>query len=295
MPNYGRRLYQLTVVPKHRQFPTRLWIKAHTSTPFPPLPPPLLPHQIMPRHTNLLIAALCLLAPLLTVIEAYKLPQSGTATVTHYLLGDAVGACDCETGANKYPVAAINQNAFGPGSGAGPGCGRCFHLTIYAAISKPTYTIPSSIRLPEVTLKIVDLCPAKAPNLEWCAQTDTKPNPHGSWVHFDISQTTIPTDFFPQPYGYDMGTWFANYTEVSCTAWDGWKKDNTSGLAYPGAGCCPANPVKDGNICKFPNGSNLTDVGDVNVAAQLKAGWGMGAMIGWMVTLAMGKWVMRRV
>jgi hypothetical protein len=36
---------------------------------------------------------------------AFKLPSAGTATITHYLLGDNVGACDCATGANNYPVA----------------------------------------------------------------------------------------------------------------------------------------------------------------------------------------------
>lgn len=46
-----------------------------------------------------------LLLLLLWAVSAFKLPSSGTATVTHYLLGDNVGACDCATGANKYPVA----------------------------------------------------------------------------------------------------------------------------------------------------------------------------------------------
>lgn len=41
---------------------------------------------------------------------AFKLPSSGTATITHYLLGDNVGACDCAIGANKYPVAGILSN-----------------------------------------------------------------------------------------------------------------------------------------------------------------------------------------
>ncbi|RUS13054.1 RlpA-like double-psi beta-barrel-protein domain-containing protein-containing protein [Endogone sp. FLAS-F59071] len=245
-------------------------------------------------HCNSLqYTTLCMIL-LTSVVRAYKLPQSGMATVTHYLLGDAVGACDCATGANNHPVAAINQNSFGPANAAGPGCGRCFHLTIYAAISQPTYNIPASIPFPEVTLKIVDLCPAKPPNMEWCAQTDTKPNPHNAWVHFDISQTTIPDNFFPQPYGYDMGTWFANYTEVSCETWSGWGQKDTSGLAYPGAGCCPANPTVDGNLCKLPGGKNVTGVGSVS-AAGINSRWRTESMVAWSVAVLVGGWMMTRV
>ncbi|GAB5589746.1 hypothetical protein Unana1_04646 [Umbelopsis nana] len=107
-----------------------------------------------------------LLLLLLWAVSAFKLPSSGTATVTHYLLGDNVGACDCATGANKYPVAAINQNAFGVVNGtAGPGCGRCFHIVLNTAVSDQNYTISDPSKRPEVTVKIVDLCPALAPNL----------------------------------------------------------------------------------------------------------------------------------
>ena len=40
-------------------------------------------------------------------------PQTGNASITYYSLGNHTGACDCKTGANIFPVAAINQLAFG--------------------------------------------------------------------------------------------------------------------------------------------------------------------------------------
>ncbi|KAI8579960.1 hypothetical protein K450DRAFT_239914 [Umbelopsis ramanniana AG] len=200
-----------------------------------------------------------LLLLLISVTFAFKLPSSGTATVTHYLLGDNVGACDCATGANKFPVAAINQNAFGQVNGtAGPGCGRCFNIILNTAISDQNYTITDASNRPEITVKIVDLCPGLAPNLEWCAQTDSTPNPHGAWVHFDLSQTTIPSNWFPQPFGYDIGQWLATYSEVSCTEWAGYKQPQTSGLAVAGAGCCPANPTYDNQTCPMSGSSGTT-------------------------------------
>ncbi|KAJ2964136.1 hypothetical protein NQZ79_g996 [Umbelopsis isabellina] len=203
---------------------------------------------------------------------AFKLPSSGTATITHYLLGDNVGACDCAIGANKYPVAAINQNAFGVVNGtAGPGCGRCFQITLTSAISSQNYTISDPSKQPNVVVKVVDNCPALDPNLgksrfihftpgqlfiiEWCAQTDTQPNPHGAWVHFDISQTTIPSNFFPQPFGYDIGEWLSTYSEVSCEQWEGYNKPQTSGLQIADSGCCPANPTFDNQTCPMSGSS----------------------------------------
>ncbi|CAO3659965.1 unnamed protein product [Umbelopsis vinacea] len=192
--------------------------------------------------------------------------HSGTATVTHYLLGNNIGACDCGTGVNQYPVAAINQNAFGVVNGtAGPGCGRCFHIVLNTAISDQNYTISNPSKQPEVTVKIVDLCPALDPNLEWCAQTDSTPNPHGAWVHFDISQTTIPSTFFPQPFGYDIGQWIATYSEVSCKQWAGYGHSNTSGLAVPGAGCCPADPTYDNQTCPMSGSSGTTASGSTRL------------------------------
>jgi hypothetical protein len=62
--------------------------------------------------------------------------------------------------------AAINQNAFGQVNGtAGPGCGRCFNIILNTAISDQNYTITDASKRPEVTVKIVDLCPGLAPNL----------------------------------------------------------------------------------------------------------------------------------
>jgi hypothetical protein len=52
-----------------------------------------------------MISSGLLLLLLLCATSAFKLPSSGTATVTHYLLGNNIGACDCATGANQYPVA----------------------------------------------------------------------------------------------------------------------------------------------------------------------------------------------
>lgn len=101
---------------------------------------------------------------------------------------------------------------------------------------------------PSATVKIVDECPTYAPNQMWCAGTDKKPNKYGAFVHFDISQSSVPGSFFPD---INVGAWLANYTEVSCEKWPGWNKPGTKGLAVPDSGCCPSNPFKDGNICKL--------------------------------------------
>lgn len=70
---------------------------------------------------------------------------------------------------HKWPLSlfpAINQNAFGQVNGtAGPGCGRCFNIILNTAISDQNYTITDASQRPEITVKIVDLCPGLAPNL----------------------------------------------------------------------------------------------------------------------------------
>lgn len=101
----------------------------------------------------------------------------------------------------------------------------------------------------------VNFTPGQLFIIEWCAQTDTQPNPHGAWVHFDISQTTIPSDFFPQPFGYDIGEWLSTYSEVSCEQWEGYNQPQTSGLQIADSGCCPANPTFDNQTCPMSGSS----------------------------------------
>jgi hypothetical protein len=94
---------------------------------------------------------------------------------TRYGAGDSFGSPNCNTataacGFYNYPGfnAALSQNFFGvgPGAGAGPACGTCWLLTPLVDSSGNTLQGAHSI-----VVKINNLCPAEGNPL--CAQSGT--------------------------------------------------------------------------------------------------------------------------
>lgn len=93
--------------------------------------------------------------------------------MTHYTLPqDYVAACGCTGKSTHYPTVAMSQMAYGSSTAYGPGCGRCFNLTLLN-----TYT-PEPPFFPEVSksvvVKVTDLCPLGGNG--WCSATPDHPN-----------------------------------------------------------------------------------------------------------------------
>ncbi|OZJ05481.1 hypothetical protein BZG36_01628 [Bifiguratus adelaidae] len=207
-------------------------------------------------------------------------PHNGTASITHYDLSTSgPPACGCVANMTKYPMAAMNQNAYGATSNAGPGpaCGQCYNVTIFAAISTH-YNVTNP---PSIVVKIGDECPNDRGNAQWCAQTDTTPNHYGTFMHFDFAQQTLPPNFWPNPPNVtsDLGEWWGNYTEVDCKYWAGYNDSTALGAATKDD-CCPANPMINGNYCPFQdgkpyNGTELVPSEQISGGARVEIGWGL--------------------
>ncbi|KAF9529212.1 RlpA-like double-psi beta-barrel-protein domain-containing protein-containing protein [Crepidotus variabilis] len=184
-------------------------------------------------------------------------PNRGKATLTHYTLPEGyVGSCGCTGDSTKYPIAALSQMAYGSSRSYGPGCGRCFKLTLVNPVVATPPFYPDEVK--SVIVKIIDLCPLS--NIGWCAGMNNKPNSAGAYLNFDLSfpSKAIPDDFFPSNqtlYGYkDFGVWNINYESVSCMSdWSGAKNQAALGSvgSLASAGCCPADPQpgNTSNIC----------------------------------------------
>lgn len=122
-------------------------------------------------------------------------PSDGTATLTHYDLPkvrissiippgrihvtlhatqDYIAACGCTGKSTHYPTAALNQKAFGSNYNYGPGCGRCFKLTLLNSYTGSPPFFPDTH--PSVVVKVTDLCPLTESG--WCSGTENKTNPY---------------------------------------------------------------------------------------------------------------------
>lgn len=94
--------------------------------------------------------------------------------MTHYTLPENyIASCGCTAASTHYPTAAMSQMAYGSSTAYGPGCGRCFKITLLN-----TY-IPTPPFFPDVTksvvIKVTDLCPIGGAG--WCSATVGHPNP----------------------------------------------------------------------------------------------------------------------
>ncbi|KAF9793165.1 RlpA-like double-psi beta-barrel-protein domain-containing protein-containing protein [Thelephora terrestris] len=171
-------------------------------------------------------------------------PPDGTATMTHYdLPKDYIAACGCTGKSTHYPTAALNQMAYGSSQNYGPGCGKCFKLTLLNSYTASPPFFPSTH--PSIVIKVTDLCPLSENG--WCSATENKTNPSGQYLNFDLAypSSAISNNFFPSDeklYGYkDFGVWNITYALVSCEEWKGWGDAAAKGSAPNINGCCPAN------------------------------------------------------
>lgn len=175
-------------------------------------------------------------------------PPDGTATLTHYTLPkDYITSCGCTASSTHYPTAALSQQAYGSNNSYGPGCGRCFKLTLVTpVIATPPFYPPKK----SVVVKVTDLCPYSEGG--WCGGSTGQPNAAGTLLNFDLAYPSdaIPDDFFPSDealYGYkDFGVWKINYESVACM--DNWAgaHDKAALGSVPDletGACCPDDPT----------------------------------------------------
>ncbi|KXN91017.1 hypothetical protein AN958_03084 [Leucoagaricus sp. SymC.cos] len=178
--------------------------------------------------------------------------SDGVATITHYTLPrDYIASCGCTPPSTHYPTAALSQLAYGSNNSYGPGCGRCFKLTLVnPVIATPPFYPPEK----SIVVKITDLCPYSEGS--WCGASQNQPNAAGAFLNFDLAfpSDAIPSDFFPSDeatYGYkDFGVWIIKYESVSCLQnWAGAKNKAALGsVADLGTGaCCPDDPTGSSN------------------------------------------------
>ena len=104
--------------------------------------------------------------------QRYELPISNR--VVSHTPQDYIAACGCTGKSTHYPTAALNQMAFGSSNNYGPGCGRCFKLTLLNSYTGTPPFFPNTN--PSVVVKVTDLCPLSAAG--WCSGTENKKNPY---------------------------------------------------------------------------------------------------------------------
>jgi hypothetical protein len=177
----------------------------------------------------------------------------GHATLTHYFIPkDFVASCGCTPSSTHYPTAALSQMAYGSSASYGPGCGRCFNLTLLNPLTaNPPFNPPVTN---SIVVKVTDLCPLSREG--WCSGTENQTNKAGYDMNFDLAYPSdaVPEDFFPSDeslYGYkDFGVWIITYQSVSCMShWDGATDAAALGsvAALASSGCCPSEPTGQSN------------------------------------------------
>ncbi|KAI9758060.1 MAG: hypothetical protein M4579_003191 [Chaenotheca gracillima] len=154
-------------------------------------------------------------------------PASGNsnykASFTWYGAGDSFGSPSCQPiyGAcgqivNSGYTAAVSQNLYGvgPGAGAGPACNTCYSIS--------GQTDSSGNILPgggtTIVVKINNLCPAEGNPM--CSQPDLwSSNQYGAQVNFDLcGDSGAAEGFFPPGTGIVLGT---VQLLADCSSWVG--------------------------------------------------------------------------
>ncbi|PPQ89736.1 hypothetical protein CVT25_014137 [Psilocybe cyanescens] len=209
--------------------------------------------------------------------------DTGLATMTHYTLPSGyVASCGCTPSSTNYPTAALSQMAYGSSTNYGPGCGRCFNLTLLnPVIATPPFN-PSVVKF--IVVKVTDLCPLSQTG--WCSGTTSKPNSAGAFLNFDLAYPSkaIPDDFFPSDEA-DFGVWNITYQSVPCL--NDWAGSNNAvalgSVRSLGSGaCCPAEPSlgNTSNICpSFSDQNGIPPDTSTNSSAALIMQWPVGMLI----------------
>ncbi|KAI9810902.1 MAG: hypothetical protein M1827_005761 [Pycnora praestabilis] len=149
------------------------------------------------------------------------------ASFTHYGSGDSFGSGNCNTATAACSFytspgysAAVSQNLFGvgPGAGAGGACGTCYRLTGETDETGAALTNG----FPSIVVMINNLCPGSGNPL--CSQSSlTDINQYGANVNFDLCQNSGAADaFFPGGANGAVGMALGIAQEVPCMGnWQG--------------------------------------------------------------------------
>jgi hypothetical protein len=156
-----------------------------------------------------------------------NLPDDFTATGTWYkksIYAAQYPTTACGEGRGQWKsnvvLVAVSENFFGvgDGEGAGPGCGKCYHIKPVGFVEKEG--VPE---LNPIKVKVVDLCPAKggAPsdtggnNAEWCVAKKSERNSKGVSMHFDFMYESLDIEPKWKDAAYN-GNLKLSYQETTC-------------------------------------------------------------------------------
>ncbi|KAF2086605.1 glycoside hydrolase family 45 protein [Saccharata proteae CBS 121410] len=149
-----------------------------------------------------------------------------SASFTEYGSSDDNGSGTCNTNTaacgfytNPGYSAAVSQNLYGvgPGAGAGPACGACYKLTAETDSSGNKLSNAGN----SIVVMVNNLCPADGNTL--CSQSSTSStNQYGANVNFDLCMDDGASDALFGDSG--VGLAVGSATEVDCSQWEGTKQ-----------------------------------------------------------------------
>ncbi|KAG9767689.1 hypothetical protein ABEF93_005376 [Exophiala dermatitidis] len=145
------------------------------------------------------------------------------ASITHYGSGDSFGSPNCNTNTaacffytSPGFSAAVSQNLYGvgPGAGQGPACGTCWKLVGETDSSGNKLSNAGT----SIVVMVNNLCPADGNPL--CAQNGLSgTNQYGANVNFDLcSDSGASAAFFGNS---GVGLAVGSATQVDCSEWSG--------------------------------------------------------------------------
>lgn len=144
-------------------------------------------------------------------------------TVTFYGAGDTFGSGNCNTNTAAcffYTKpgfsAAVSQNLYGagPGAGQGPACGTCWKITGQTDSSGNALSNAGN----SIVVMVNNLCPANGNPL--CSQNGLSgTNQYGANVNFDLCRDSGAADAFFGNSG--VGLAIGTAQQVDCSEWSG--------------------------------------------------------------------------
>ncbi|KAF2761397.1 hypothetical protein EJ05DRAFT_483767 [Pseudovirgaria hyperparasitica] len=157
------------------------------------------------------------------ILVRVSLAQTYSASFTQYGSTDSWGSgnCNVNTAAcgfytNPGYSAAVSENLYGvgPGAGAGPACGACYRLTAQKDSSGNTLRNAGT----SIVVMVNNLCPASGNPL--CSQNGLSgQNQYGANVNFDLCIDSGAAGALFGDSGVGLATGSAE--EVDCSQWSG--------------------------------------------------------------------------